>query len=205
MHCVHAFCLLQVKCVPQYASSRSPPTHFRSLTREPCPSSRIGRSLASDPAIEVPRDPQILDPLGVQHSLGLRHHRKRGAPSYLILINVRCDTVGLAAPWQMARSGGEWDSMSRHDQAARWTTASPQEWIALNRGSFGPGGLHKAISQRCKSNTHSRTPTGQCPATNTEAHGKASNLSMLLPLMTSSCICPLLHCTNTLGRNPTTK
>lgn len=33
----------------------------------------------------------------------------------------------------------------------------------------------------------------------TEAHGDGSDLSMPLPLIISSCVCPLLHCTNTLG------
>lgn len=42
-------------------------------------------------------------------------------------------------------------------------------------------------------------PTDQSAAMNTKAHGDGSDLSMLLPLIVSSCICTLLRCTNAQG------
>lgn len=108
------------------------PLTFDHLTRGPCPSSRIDRLLAS--LCSSHRCPQFSSHSD-QHSLGWRHRKRSRCPSYLTgTLNVRNDTVGLAAPWQMARSGGEWGfHVSR--QSARWTTASPQEWIAVDRGS----------------------------------------------------------------------
>lgn len=46
--------------------------------------------------------------------------------------------------------------------------------------------------------TYSKTDRPSA-AMNTEAHGDGSHLSMPLPLITSSCVCSLPHCTNTLG------
>lgn len=89
-------------CRPNYMHARVPLT-FDHLTREPCPFSRIGRLLAS--ACSAHGSPHSRPTLTNTHSAGGIANGVR-CPSYLTgTLNVRYDTVGLAAPWQMARSG----------------------------------------------------------------------------------------------------